>query len=111
MIQAITKPLPSILIVDDEQRALETLQRILDEYFDVHIASNACDAEKILAREWIQVVLCDQRMPDVTGIELCTKIRERWPETIRIIISGYTDSDDLIDAINEGGIYQFIAKP
>ena len=50
-------------------------------------------------------------MPDITGIELCSKVRERWPETIRIIISGYTDSDDLIAAINEGGIYQFISKP
>ncbi len=111
MTQLIKKSLPSVLIVDDEPRALETLQRILDEYFDVHTANNAAEAEEILAREWIQVVLCDQRMPDVTGIELCSHIRERWPEIICIIISGYTDSDDLIDAINEGGIYQFIAKP
>lgn len=105
------KLLPSILIVDDEARSIETLERILDEYFDVHSASNAQEALTILEQEWIQVVLCDQRMPDVTGVELCGKIREAWPEVIRMIISGYTESEDLINAINEGGIYQYISKP
>ncbi len=103
--------LPSVLVIDDEVRAIETLERILCDRFDVHTATNAEQARGILEREWIQVVLCDQRMPDVTGIEFCAEIRERWPEIIRIIISGYTDSEDLINAINEGGIYQFIAKP
>ena len=105
------KILPSILIVDDEPRSIETLQRILDEHFDVHTANSAKDALKILQQEWIQVVLCDQRMPDVTGIEFCSQIRETWPEVIRMIISGYTDSEDIINAINEGGIYQYISKP
>ena len=104
-------PLPSILVVDDEVRAVETLARILEDRFDVHTATDVQTAREILAREWIQVVLCDQRMPDVTGVEFCAEIRERWPETIRMIISGYTDSEDLINAINEGGIYQFITKP
>jgi two-component system response regulator HupR/HoxA len=105
------KPLPSILIIDDEPRSIETLERILDEYFDVHTANSAKEALVVLEREWIQVVICDQRMPDVTGVELCSQIRETWPEIIRMIISGYTDSDDIISAINEGGIYQFISKP
>ena len=106
-----SKPLPSILIIDDEARSIETLERILVEYFDVHTAISAKDALVILQREWVQVVLCDQRMPDVTGVELCEQIRERWPETIRMIISGYTDSEDIINAINKGGIYQYISKP
>ncbi len=105
------KMLPSILVIDDEIRAIETLERILEDRFDVHSATNASDARAILEREWIQVVLCDQRMPDTTGVEFCAEIRERWPETIRMIISGYTDSEDIINAINEGGIYQFITKP
>ena len=105
------KMLPSILVIDDEVRAVETLARILDERFDVHTATSVAEAREILEREWIQVALCDQRMPDMTGVEFCAEIRERWPEIIRIIISGYTDSEDLIDAINEGGIYQFITKP
>jgi two-component system response regulator HupR/HoxA len=105
------KLLPSVLVIDDEIRAVETLARILEAHFEVHSATNAAAARAILEREWIQVVLCDQRMPDITGVEFCAEIRERWPETIRMIISGYTDSEDLINAINEGGIYQFITKP
>jgi len=103
--------LPSILIIDDEIRSIETLERILDEDFDVHSANNIIEATAILEREWIQVVLCDQRMPDMTGVEFCAEIRERWPEVIRMIMSGYTDSEDIIAAINEGGIYQYISKP
>ncbi len=105
------KTLPGILVIDDEVRAVETLARILEERFDVHTATGVAEAREILEREWIQVVLCDQRMPEMTGVEFCAEIRERWPEIIRIIISGYTDSEDLINAINEGGIYQFITKP
>ncbi len=103
--------LPSILVIDDEPRSLESIERILCEYFDVHTADNTLDAEKILRKEWIQVLLCDQRMPGESGIEFYTRVREDYPNIIRIIISGYTDSDDIINAINEGGIYQFITKP
>lgn len=102
---------PSILIIDDEVRSLESLERILCDHFDVHTAENTSDAEKILQQQWIQVLLCDQRMPDVTGVEFCEQIRDSYPHIIRIIISGYTDSNDIIEAINKGGIYQFITKP
>lgn len=57
------------------------------------------------------MLLCDHRMPDTTGVEFCTLVREQWPEIVRMIISGYSDSGDIIDAINKGGIYQFISKP
>jgi len=103
--------LPSILVIDDEPRSVEALLRILEDEFDVHTATRVADAYEILEREWIQVLLCDQRMPDMTGVEFCTDVREKWPEIVRIILSGYTDSGDIIDAINHGGIYQFISKP
>ncbi|HBR96426.1 MAG TPA: sigma-54-dependent Fis family transcriptional regulator [Gammaproteobacteria bacterium] len=103
--------LPSILVVDDEPRALETVARILSDEFDVHTANTTADAERILQSEWIQVMLCDHRMPDMSGVEFCTMVRDKWPEIVRIIISGYSDSADIIDAINKGGIYQFISKP
>lgn len=103
--------LPSILVVDDEPRSAEALLRILEDDFDVHTTTNVADAEAILEREWIQVLVCDQRMPDMTGVEFCKKVRQAWPDVIRIIISGYTDASDIIDAVNEGGIYQFITKP
>jgi len=102
---------PSILVVDDEQRALESIQRILGDRFDVHIANNIKDAKDILQREWIQVLLCDQRMPDMSGVEFTQQIRDEYPNIIRMIISGYTDSEDIIDAVNKGGIYQYISKP
>ncbi|MCC0006618.1 MAG: sigma-54-dependent Fis family transcriptional regulator [Hyphomicrobiaceae bacterium] len=103
--------LPAILVVDDEVRSLESLARILGDDFEVHTASSVTDANRILEKEWIQAVLCDQRMPDQSGVEFLKTVRSRWPEIIRMIVSGYTDSHDIIDGINEAGIYQYITKP
>ncbi len=103
--------LPTILILDDELRSLETLQRILEEDFDVKTAATAEQAETILQREWVEIILCDQRMPEITGVEFLKQVREQWPDVIRMIISGYTDSEDIISAVNEAGIYQYITKP
>lgn len=102
---------PTILIVDDEVRGLESLARILNEDFDVKTADNTIDAEKILEQEWVQIILCDQRMPGLTGVEFLKRVRVQWPDVIRMIISGYTDSDDIISAVNEAGVYQYITKP
>lgn len=103
--------LPSVLVIDDEIRSLEAIRRILSEDFDVKIAPDAKTAARYLENDWIQVVLCDQRMPDITGVEFLKSVRERWPEIVRIIISGYTDAHDIIDGVNEAGIYQYITKP
>jgi two-component system response regulator HupR/HoxA len=70
--------LPTVLIVDDEQRSLESLERILEDSFDVKTAANIEQAEEILEREWVQVVLCDQRMPHVSGVEFLRSVRDRW---------------------------------
>ncbi|MAR00732.1 MAG: sigma-54-dependent Fis family transcriptional regulator [Oceanospirillaceae bacterium] len=106
-----TTTLPTILIIDDEIRSLETLERILDDDFDVKTASNIGDALQILEQEWVQIVLCDQRMPEMTGVEFLKQIRDQWPNVIRMVISGYTDSADIISAVNDAGIYQYITKP
>jgi two-component system response regulator HupR/HoxA len=103
--------LPCILIVDDEKRSLETLERILEDHFTIFTAINATEAAAILEREWIQVILCDQLMPDTTGVEFLKRVREQWPDVIRMIISGYSHSEDIISAVNEVGIYQYITKP
>lgn len=103
--------LPTILIIDDEVLGLETLKRNLAEDFDVHTALTIAEATDILEREWVRIVLCDQRMPEITGVEFLKQVREQWPEVIRMIISGYTESEDIISAINEAGIYQYITKP
>jgi two-component system response regulator HupR/HoxA len=102
---------PTVLLVDDETLSLETMTRILDEQFDIRTAETAAQAEQILTEDWVQVVVSDQRMPGTTGVELLAAVRERWPDVVRIIISGYTDAEDIIDGINRAGIYQYITKP
>jgi len=102
---------PTILIVDDEVRSLEALERNLNDDFDVKTALSAQEAEGILEQEWVQIILCDQRMPGTTGVQFLQQVREKWPEIIRIIISGYTDAEDIITGLNEAGIYQYITKP
>jgi two-component system response regulator HupR/HoxA len=103
--------LPTILVVDDEVRSLESLARILCEDFDVKTAASIGDAVRVLEDEWVQVVLCDQRMPEQSGVEFLKTVRKRWPDVIRMIVSGYTDAHDIIDGINEAGIFQYITKP
>ena len=102
---------PTILVVDDEVRSVEALERVLEDDFDVLRATSAAEAEALLEKEWVQVILCDQRMPETTGVEFLARVRRQWPDVIRMIISGYTDSEDIIEAVNEAGIYQFISKP
>ena len=106
-----TAPRPSILVVDDEPLSLDTLRRILDEEFEVHTAPSAAEAQRCLERDYIQAVISDQRMPEMSGVEFLAQVRERWPDVVRMILSGYTDAADLIDGINRAGIYQFITKP
>ena len=105
------KTLPSILLVDDEVRVLESLQRLLEDDFDVHLANSADEAMSVLAEEWIQLVISDQRMPGISGVDFLKEVRQRFPEVIRMIISGYTDSEDIITALNDAGIHQYITKP
>ncbi|VAX06014.1 Hydrogenase transcriptional regulatory protein HoxA [hydrothermal vent metagenome] len=103
--------LPIILVVDDEVRSLETLRRILEDDFEVRTALTVEEARRILQQEWVQIILSDQRMPEISGVEFLKQVREQWPDVIRMIISGYTDSEDIISALNEAGIYQYITKP
>lgn len=103
--------LPEVLVVDDEVRSQEALRRTLEEEFEVFTAGSAEEALAIMTRETVQVILCDQRMPGTSGVEFLKQVREQWPEVVRIIISGYTDSEDIISSINEAGIYQFVLKP
>jgi two-component system, NtrC family, response regulator HupR/HoxA len=103
--------LPTVLVVDDEVRSQDALRRTLDEDFTVFTASSAEEARGLLERQAVSVILCDQRMPGMTGVNFLKEVREQWPDTVRIVISGYTDSEDIIAGINEAGIYQYILKP
>ncbi|WP_291067098.1 sigma-54 dependent transcriptional regulator [Hydrogenophaga sp.] len=103
--------LPTVLLVDDEPRSLQALRRTLDEDFCILTAHSAIEARELLTRQPVSVILCDQRMPGSTGVAFLQEVRERWPETVRIVISGYSDSEDIIAGINQAGIYQYILKP
>ena len=103
--------LPAVLVVEHEVHSRETLRRTLEEEFEVLTAESAEDAFAIMTREVVHVILCDQRIPGTNGVEFLKQVREQWPEVVRIIVSGNTDSDDLISSINEAGIYQFVLKP
>lgn len=105
------KSLPTILVVDDEPHSVAAMRMALEDDFMVLEASGADEAVALMEEHWVQVVISDQRMPGRTGIEFLTELRERWPETVRIIVTGYTETNDMIQAINDAGIYQFITKP
>ena len=103
--------LPTILVVDDEPHSVAAMRMALEDDFTVLEAADAAEAWELMEQHWVQVVVSDQRMPGKTGIELLTEVRDRWPDTVRIIVTGFTETSDMIDAINEAGIYQFITKP
>jgi len=103
--------LPLVLVVDDETHSLDAIRRNLEEDFSVLTAPSTDEARAMLEQHEISVILCDQRMPGTTGVKFLKEVREQWPDTVRIIISGYTDSRDIIAGINEAGIYQYVPKP
>jgi two-component system response regulator HupR/HoxA len=101
----------AVLVVDDEPRSLETLRRTLEEDFTVFTALSAEEGEVIMAREFVHIVLSDQRMPGMQGVDFLRRVRSQWPETVRLILSGYTDAEDIIAGINQAGIWQYLLKP
>ncbi len=80
------------------------LQRTLEDDFDVFTASSGEEAQRIMETEWVQIVVCDQRMPGMTGVEFLKTVRSQWPDTLRIILFGQTDAEDIMVGVNETGI-------
>ncbi|MEO8600385.1 MAG: sigma-54 dependent transcriptional regulator, partial [bacterium] len=103
--------LSTVLVVDDETGSQDAIRRTLDEDFNVLTASSADEARILMERHEPAVILCDQRMPGTSGVQFLKEVRERWPDVVRIVISGYTDSEDIIAGINDAGIYQYVLKP
>lgn len=105
------KFLENVLYVDDEQENLTGLKFTLYKDFNIFTALNKKQAFDILDKNHIKVVISDQRMPDISGIELLKQIKSKYPDIILILMTGYTDLQAIIDAINEVGIYKYMAKP
>jgi response regulator RpfG family c-di-GMP phosphodiesterase len=101
----------NVLYIDDEVHNLTSFRASFRRSFNIHTAESADDGAKILETEDIQVILSDQRMPKMTGIEFFEKIAHTHPNPIRILITGYTDINAVIDAINRGEVYKYLTKP
>lgn len=100
-----------ILYIDDEQENLLGFKYVFNKYYKVIVASSANEGWEVLKSNPIKVIITDQRMPKITGVQLLEKVAEDYPMICRIILTGYTDVQDIIQAINKGKIFQFIRKP
>ncbi|MEW6759447.1 MAG: EAL domain-containing protein [Pseudomonadota bacterium] len=102
----------TLLIVDDDVNVLTALHRLFRrDNYRVLTASSPAEGFELLALYRVQVIVCDQRMPVMSGTEFLSKVKEMYPETIRIILSGYTGVETVLDSINRGAIYRFYTKP
>jgi two-component system NtrC family sensor kinase len=101
-----------ILCVDDEPNVLSSLKRLfIDEDYTILTANSADEGLKALEQEHIQLIISDFRMPSMNGVEFLKKVYSQWPDTVRMVLSGYADASAIVSAINEGHIYKFVPKP
>lgn len=101
----------NVLYIDDEPNNITSFRAAFRRLFNIFTAESAEEGRKILETETIQVILSDQRMPKMTGIEFFQSILASHPDPIRILITGYTDINAVIDAINVGQVYKYLSKP
>ncbi len=106
------KQVQTLLLVDDETNILSAMSRALRrDGYRILTATCGEEALDVLGREDVHVIVSDQRMPGISGTELLRKVKDMHPETVRMVLSGYTDLDAVTEAINEGAIYKFLTKP
>ncbi len=105
-------PAFSLLFVDDEPNILSALRRLFRPAgYRIHVANSGAEGLAVLEREPIDLVVSDMRMPEMTGAQLLAEVRRRWPDTMRILLTGYADITSTIAAINEGQLHRYIPKP
>ena len=101
----------NLLYVDNEENNLMSFKATFRLKYNVTIASSAADAMILLEKKSFEIIITDQRMPNMTGIEFLEKVLEKYPDPIRILLTGYTDMTAVIDAVNKGKIYHYLSKP
>ena len=102
----------TLMLVDDERNILSSLTRLLRrEGYHILTAESPAEAFRKLAVEPAQVIISDQRMPEMSGTEFLSRVRQLYPDTIRMVLTGYTDLESVTGAINRGAIYKFLTKP
>lgn len=100
-----------IMVVDDEPANLRLLDRLFRNDYEVVVAGSGAEALRLLQQHDVALILTDQRMPDMTGIELLQRTAGLRPHLVRIIMTGYTDVETLVEAINSGQVYKYVTKP
>lgn len=100
-----------ILYVDDEENNLISFKATFRTKFDTYIAISGNEALKILAAQQIHVIITDQRMPEMTGVQFLEKVIEEYPDSIRLLLTGYADIEAVIEAVNKGKIFHYLTKP
>jgi len=109
---AATRPERTLLLLDDEENVLRSLVRLFRrDGYRILTANSVSEAFDLLASNAVQVIVSDQRMPDMSGTEFLGRVRDLYPDTIRLVLSGYTDVATITEAINRGAIYRFLTKP
>ena len=101
----------NILYVDDEQQNLLAFKASFRRQFNIFTASSGKAALEVMRQQPIDLIISDQRMPEMTGVELFEVIRDEFPDPVRMVLTGYSDIHAIIDAINKGKVYYFITKP
>lgn len=103
---------PTLLLVDDEENIRAALKRLLRrDGYDILSAGGGQEGLDLMVEHEIDVIVSDQRMPNMTGVEFLRQAKVVQPQTVRIVLSGYTELQSITDAINEGAIYKFLTKP
>lgn len=100
-----------ILYVDDEVNNLNSFRAAFRRDYDIKLAESGGEGAKVLAENEIHIIITDQRMPEMTGVEFLEGIIPKFPDPIRILLTGYTDISAVVDAINKGQVYHYLTKP
>lgn len=100
-----------LLIVDDEPNVCDSVHDLLRREFRVLRANSAADGYRLMQEEEVHIVMSDQRMPQISGVELLARVKSRYPGAIRMLFTGFADIESIIAAINQGHVFQFLKKP
>jgi len=101
----------TILLVDDEPRITSSLRALFRRNYNVHTANSGKEALAVLEKHSIDVLVSDQRMPEMQGSELLAIVSRKYPQTMRILLTGFMDRQAIVDSINDGEVYRFVNKP
>jgi response regulator RpfG family c-di-GMP phosphodiesterase len=108
---AAASPRHCLLVIDDEPDVCDSVHDLLRREFRVLKANTAADGLALMQEQEVHIVMTDQRMPSITGVELLARLKAKKPQAVRMLFTGYADLESIVAAINQGHIFQFLKKP